>query len=449
MHSDKLLFDFAIDNGMIDTAKLVSEYERMQKIEYLKKHYGEEFSIDQLKPGNDHRYFTRLPDGKQIRKTNIDDFIDAVVAYYKDEVIVEDGIQQVFKEWIEFKEKYDKISPGTINRYASDFERFFINNPYSEDLMKVPLCNILEDSLEYFIRDTINFYNLDTKGWLKLKALIKGIWLYGLKIKKTNLYITKFLDTLMISNKALAQKEEQNERQVFTDEEVLSIFSFIDSQPFSMVSQGIKLAFFTGMRAGEIAALRWRDIADDFSSIKVQSEEITYKDSEGKRHFEVVAHAKTKAGLRTILLPQDAITFLKELYASSSENEFVFVNAKRIQGRVFSDKLSKICHQLGIPPRRLHKARKTVCSKLCDAQVDDRLLLEQVGHTDRKTTELFYHRDRRPEAEKLDIINEALTYHSSRNVLQDKKIVPQETLKHYSVAKCRKIHHILPKMSQG
>ena len=125
----------------------------------------------------------------------------------------------------------------------------------------------------------------------------------------------------------------------------------------------------------------------------------------------MVPHTKTKAGLRKVTLPEEGSMFLKELFMVCGENEFVFVNNNhRIQGRVFSDKLSKICGHLGITPRRIHKARKTVCSKLLDAHVDDRLILGQVGHTDRHTTEQYYHKDRRPQDEKCRIINAALNY---------------------------------------
>lgn len=40
-------------------------------------------------------------------------------------------------------------------------------------------------------------------------------------------------------------------------------------------------------------------------------------------------------------------------------------------------------------------------------------LLGQVGHTDRKTTEAFYHRDRRTIQEKIAIINNAINYYGN------------------------------------
>ena len=70
-----------------------------------------------------------------------------------------------------------------------------------------------------------------------------------------------------------------------------------------------------------------------FAAASVKSEEITYKDSEGKRVYEVVPHTKTKAGLRKVMLPEAASLLLKELFTFYGENEFVFVNQNhRIKG---------------------------------------------------------------------------------------------------------------------
>jgi len=364
------------------------------------------------KKNKDGRYFTRLPNGKQIRKVNEDDFIAEIVKYYKER----DGVynlQEVFDGWIDFKFKYDGIAQGTYDRTQSDYNRFFVNNPAATELIDKCFSDISEDDLEMFIRSTIKNMALTSKGWQKLKSLVSGIWLYGLKQKATDLYITKFLDSLSISPKAFKLKIEDERTQVFMDDEVKLILDEINRRPFSVYNYGIVLCFYTGMRSGEISGLMWEDVSEDMKTITVRHTEVFYKDKErkGTTKYEVVDHAKTIAGLRKVVVPNALVPYLKKLKEVTGEYQYVFTfNGNRIHAQNFSDKLANICKQLHLPPRRMHKIRKTVCSKLCDSGVDERLMLKQIGHTDRRTTETFYHRDRRTDDEKRDILDKVISY---------------------------------------
>ena len=363
------------------------------------------------KKNKDGRYLTYLPNGKQIKRTTLKALKQGVIDYYRSGC--KSTVQSIFEEWISFKIKYDCISKSTYDRYTSDYQRFFSNNPYAVKLLDINIQSIDEDMLEYFIRDTINYYSLDIKGWSKLKAIVKCIWLYAGKQKLTDLYVTRFLDMLALSPKVLSKRIEDSSKQVFTDDEAVKILKEIKRRKFSAHNYGIALCFYTGMRAGEISALKWDDISADYRTLSVNHMEVFYKHPtrKGVTIYEVVDHAKTTAGLRTIIIPDSFIPYLKTLKEHTKDCEYMFsVNGKRIHAQNFSDKLANICIQLNITPRRMHKIRKTVCSKLCDSGVDERLLLNQVGHTDKRTTEAFYHKDRRTLEEKIKIINNALAY---------------------------------------
>lgn len=396
---------------MINESELESLYEEMKNTKYLEKHFGKDFVLNK---GKDGRYFTRLPNGKQLRKADKQEFINEIVKYYqREEENKTLRLKDIYDKWIEFKFKYDGISKSSYDRIGEDFDRFFLKNPLAQEMLKVEFEMITEDDLEYFVRDTIVSMKLTAKAWSGFRYLLNGIWLYGLKLSATNLYITKFLDLLAIRPKVLRQRIEREEEQVFTDEEVRLIFEEIEKEGFTPTGYGIILCFYTGMRAGELAGLMWEDVSDDFSTIYVNHMEVLYKGEDGVRNqFEVVNHAKTVAGLRKVIVPDVYKTFFKKLKLKNGTSEYVFVNkdGKRLHARNFSDKLYRLCIKLNIPPKRMHKIRKTVCSKLCDSGVDERLMLKQIGHTDRNTTEKFYHRDRRTEAEKRDILNKVVAY---------------------------------------
>ncbi|MBD5530240.1 MAG: tyrosine-type recombinase/integrase [Lachnospiraceae bacterium] len=53
------------------------------------------------------------------------------------------------------------------------------------------------------------------------------------------------------------------------------------------------------------------------------------------------------------------------------------------------------CEKLGIYKKSPHKLHKTYGSILLDHNIDNRMIVEQMGHTDISCTENPYHRNRR------------------------------------------------------
>ena len=414
--SSKEIVEFLCSSSKIDMSELADEYIEMENSKYLEQHYGKDWK-DKLKKGNDGRYATRLPGGKQIRKTDKGEFIKCIVSYYSDldNKTVRNGkcVRDIFYEWIADKKDTESMSKATLDRYEADFKRFFIKNPDAEEIMLARMDSVDENMLERFLKITIKNMKLDSKAWGKFRFLIRSIWAFAMKKGYTSINFEKFIFIVGISPRLLTEKVKDDEEDVFTDEEAKEILDFIENRGYSPHNCGIALAFYTGMRIGELSGLKWGDVREDLSLIRVNHMETLCNDENGvKREYSVVDHAKTKAGIRKVIIPNVAIPYLEALKEHTGDNEFVFTDEKgnRLHARSFTDKLYRICKQIGIQKRSMHKIRKTTCSKLLDAGADEKIILKQIGHTDKKTTEAFYHRDRRTEKEKRDIINKALSY---------------------------------------
>ena len=64
------------------------------------------------------------------------------------------------------------------------------------------------------------------------------------------------------------------------------------------------------------------------------------------------------------------------------------------------------CKRLGIYKKSPHKIRKTYGSILLDNKVDQRLVVDIMGHADIACTEGYYHRNRKSQNQKLQIISD-------------------------------------------
>ena len=78
------------------------------------------------------------------------------------------------------------------------------------------------------------------------------------------------------------------------------------------------VAFFTGMRAGEILALKWKDIDFENKSITI----------EFQRTRGYTKKPKTKSSARTIDMISQCEVFLREQRKITGLGEYVFLNTK-------------------------------------------------------------------------------------------------------------------------
>lgn len=379
------LLQYAISHGIINMSSIQDEIIMTKKQEYINRH---NFKIWQ---GNNNKWYTYLPDPfsqnnrKLIKRSTKEAIYDAIVEYY-DSFDKKVSIKDVFYEWA--KEKlyiFGEISKQTYDRYETDFYRFFENTK----LYNIEFSAITENMLETFIKTTIKEKKLTSKGWGNLRTLIKGIFKYGKKHNMTQISIYEFLGNLEISPNTFRKVYKEPSEEVFSEHEIEQIEQYINEHEISMISLGILFAFRTGLRAGEIAALKYSDLDGDL--LEVKRTEIRYKNEDGRYVFDVRERTKGKKGFRTIILTDSAKYIFQKAHELNPTGEYLFMRqGYRIKGKSYTSKLYDMCDYLGIPRRSAHKARKTYGTKLLNARVNEKLIESQMGHNDISTTKGYY-----------------------------------------------------------
>ncbi len=172
---------------------------------------------------------------------------------------------------------------------------------------------------------------------------------------------------------------------------------------------GLLLQFQTGMRIGEIAALKPEDIGKN--CIRVRRTEYKFKDENGKWKVAVKDQPKTDAGCRDIILPPQARETIEQILAINPHGEYLFMNrGKRIRENTFNKRITSICEELGINHHTTHKIRKTYGTTLLDHNVNDSIVAEQMGHKDVNTTRKLYYFSTQNEKTKLAQITKAISF---------------------------------------
>lgn len=383
---DSDMLNYAIQNGIIDIDTIQMQVEMNERKKYLKKHPYE------IWEGKNGKWYTHVPDKergrKKVKRTSEKDIKDFIVEFWKEaeqEIYVED----IFYKWVKQRLEWGEIQKQTYDRYEADYNRYFRNSSIS----KIRIQYITENDLENFIKSTIKKLNLTRKNWSNMRILVRGIFLYAKKHGCTDIIISQFISELELPKSLFNVTKHKNEELVFTKREVDMIFSLIRNNKKPKVQLnylGIMLGFQTGLRIGELSALQYSDIDKD--KITIHKTEIRYKDENGNYVYEVRDSAKTEAGNREVYLTDTALETIHKIRMINPFGEYVFMkNGERIKARNFTRHLYLLCEKAGLIEKSMHKARKTYATNLLNGNVDESLILSQMGHVELSTTKNYYY----------------------------------------------------------
>jgi integrase len=175
-------------------------------------------------------------------------------------------------------------------------------------------------------------------------------------------------------------------------------------------------ALFTGIRRGEMLALRWNQI--DLDSAIIHVREAIEETKEGLR-FKA---PKTKNGVRDISLPDIVVTALRELRRKQLEERIALGLGKlpddslvfpRLDGtaqspRAFSKSWADVAQSVGLPVT-FHALRHTHASHLIDVGIDVVRISRRLGHASPTVTlNIYAHRFRQRDDKSALAINAAV-----------------------------------------
>lgn len=398
------LVKYALTHGIIDFDELEERVEAMRRKDYLKQHTSKIWQ-------NEHgQWLTHIRDKKgkrQLRyrksKEELEDFL---VEFYKKQVKYE-YIKDVFEAWSKEKLEYGEIQKQSYDKYCAEFKRFF-----KADL---PICrkkmnNITELDIEQFIKECIRDHHLTRKTYSNLSLLLNGIFKYAKKHGFTDVSISSFMGDLQLPKNIFDKKYKPKDKEVFDEDEIVLVTEYLKTNP-DIWNLGLLLQFQTGMRIGEIAALKWEDVDEKERCIHVHRTEKKYKKDDGKWTVDAQDLTKTEAGTRSIILPSTAMETIRKARVINPDGEYVFMNEGiRIRENTFNKRLERACKKLDIPVRSTHKIRKTYGTTLLDAHVDDSFVAQQMGHTDVATTRKLYYYSNKNRQNKQRQIEAAISF---------------------------------------
>lgn len=385
---------YAIENGIIDLSHVQEIVEMQKRNEILQTHQQK---IWQGKDGY-WRTYLNVEERKLIKKKNKRDLENELVEFYREQ-LENPTIRESFEEWNDRRLDLKKISASTHERNAQIFERFY------GEFGKRRIKSVEPEEVEDFLEEQISKFDLNAKAFSNLKCVTRGFLKRAKKRKLIDWSPETMLDDMDISDHEFKKVIKENEEEVFDESELPKVFECLEEN-MDLKNAGIMLMFLTGVRVGELVTLKSSDF--DGNTFKVRRTETRVKKPEGKGYdYLVKEYPKTKAGIRTVIVPESYKWLVMRLKHRAPFQEYIFMDekGKRMTTNVFRRRMVKICKQIQVVKKSPHKARRTYASILLDNNIDNKLITELMGHTDIQCTENYYHKNRKSVEKKTKVLN--------------------------------------------
>ena len=381
---------------MIDVSYVQEQIEMNKREELLKKHPYK------IWEGKDGKWYTYLlindeNERKLIKRTRKEDVENVIIEYLKSE-LENPAVKEVFEEWNDRRLSLEKISKATHTRNCQIFNRH-----YSEFGNK-KIKSISSQDIEEFLEEQIPEHKLDAKAFSNLKTVTRGFLKRAKKRGLIGFNVEEMLQELDVSDSDFKKVVKEDYQEVYDEEETDAMIDYLENN-LDVYNMAILLMFVTGIRVGEVVALK--PSALDIGFIRIRRTETRYRVSPHKYERAVKEFPKTHAGFRDVVVPNDYMWLLSKIKLLNPFGEFVFVNkhGERIGAQAVRLRLNRICGKLNIYRKPPHKIRKTYGTILLDNKIDKQLITGQMGHTNIDCTERHYHRNRKGIAKKQEILS--------------------------------------------
>lgn len=183
-------------------------------------------------------------------------------------------------------------------------------------------------------------------------------------------------------------KEPRKEARVLDTDEQRRFVSYLQTD-MDECKFGILLALFTGLRIGELCALRWENVSLQNRTIRVDSTMQRLRDFEctgnGKTKV-VIGPPKSDTSIRTIPLTENAVRLCGQ-YDPHRPAAFLLTGTEQfMEPRQVQKRLAKYTKECGLEGVHFHTIRHTFATRCVEAGFEIKSLSEILGHANTTIT---------------------------------------------------------------
>lgn len=258
-----------------------------------------------------------------------------------------------------------RLKPSTVTKYSSMLQKHIL--PIFKN---ANLSLITEEYVADFIEEKRK--TLSDSSVRSILTTIKSVMKYARK--------QGWCDDSIIELRLPVQPKREVSALSDIEREKLESYLLDDMDNIKL---GLYLCLYTGLRVGELCALRWMDIDLSHKMLHVTAtmQRIKQSDNSAKgKTAIIITTPKSKSSVRSIPLPAPLVMMLRKFKAEDS-CFLLSGNMKPVEPRIVQYRFKKAAQQLNLSYSNTHVMRHTFATRCIELGFDVKTLSELLGHS--------------------------------------------------------------------
>ncbi len=289
-------------------------------------------------------------------------------------------VKELTELWL--AEEQPNVKPSSYERY-----RLLVEKHIVPQLGRLRLHELTAEKLSAFLSEKSQRGRLDGMGGLAPKTVgdIYTVLRSVLTLAQRRYHCPQYVSRSEVQ----LPQPKRTEIEVFSTWESAQITREILNAP-TLSNGAFLLCLETGLRLGELCALKWSDI--DFREGVLAVRRTALRINHGGRTVLTVQTPKSDASKRAIPLTADMLSLLQRVRGNAAEDAYVLTGKedKPMEPRTIQYRFRRFQLRLGLRPRNFHTLRHSFATRCVEHGADVKSLSELFGHSNVKTTLQMY-----------------------------------------------------------
>ena len=293
---------------------------------------------------------------------------DMSAHFVKNSNIESDRFDVLAEEW--FNSKKPQWKQSSIVKYTNILNLYLLPSFSNRIITLIKRDEVLTFSSCLMIDGGANGEGLSPKTVTSIISVMKNIFEYAEQVK----------GYLVANIKGITIKQTQKPMRILSYAEQLKLSQYL-CQNITPCNLGILLCLYTGLRVGEICALKWEDISfeEQYLYVHKTMQRLQTNDSTNKTAINI-STPKSDCSIRKVPIPNDIFYILKN--NRQQDNSYILTgsSAEFIEPRTMQNRFKAVLKNCNIDDANFHALRHTFATRCVELGFDIKSLSEILGH---------------------------------------------------------------------